>query len=224
MVCETFHDEGRLNPVCSSANKFVTWLEANHWEWGSVDIEDEDFGVKIFAQAKALLKNGRLDESIPVLERACASFPEDGDYWLTLAGQYRRRKQREDSVRCALNAYRANWAFGRPAAGVYSMLQAAAKEPAFASDPVIRRMPLLSGKFGGTKTNDNYDLLRACVDDYFDMGQPLAALQVYQNYAYAMYFETTAFQDRCQFSVSAWRDDFAALCLQHLGDDRRTMA
>ena len=224
IVCDMLHDEGALRPMFSSTEKFVEWLTANNWRHGKIEIDDADFAVSIFAQAKVLLKSGRLDDAIPVLERACASLPEVSDYWFTLAGQYRRRKQTEDCLRAALHAHRANWVFGRPATGVYALLQSAADHPALADDPIVRRAAALNGQFGGVKENANYDLLRECVDDYFRFGQPLAALQVYQNYAYAMYFETTAFQQRYAFKLSAWQEEFAALCLQHLGDDRRSMA
>ena len=113
------------------------------------------------------------------------------DYWFTLAGQYRRRQQTEDCLRSALFAYRANWAFGRPATGIYALLKLAMDHPALADDPIVRRAAILNSQFGGVKENTNYDLLLACIKDYFSLGQPLAALQVYQNYAYAMYFETT---------------------------------
>jgi tetratricopeptide (TPR) repeat protein len=220
VICDMLHDEWRLQPAFSSVPKFWEWLEKNDHERGEVEVDDQGFAPACFRRGKELLAQGQVEGAVAELRNACASFPEVGEYWFTLAGQLRRVGQTDESLGAVLNAFRANWVFGRPAEGVLRMLQGAARGSVIANDPLVQRAAKLTMKFGGEKENSNYAILRECVQAYFEAGQPLHALQLHQNHAYMMTSETVSFQERQGFVRSAWQAEFSVLCEKHLGDSR----
>ena len=75
--------------------------------------------------------------------------------------------------------------------------------------------------FGGEKENNNYPLLKECIEEYFEQGESIKRLSLYQNYAYMMYSETKAFQERYNFNLKEWQNEYSRLCEEKLGDNRR---
>lgn len=140
IVCETYHDEWRIVPAFSSIKKFEEWLEVNDDDphENGISIEDQDFAANLFRVARKCLSTGRLDDALPLLQRATEQLPEVSEYWLALAIQYRRCKKTEAAAQAALNAYLGNWAFGVPDNKVIHLLSQAADVPNFQDDPVIQ--------------------------------------------------------------------------------------
>ena len=155
IVCETYHDEWRIVPAFSSIKKFEEWLEVNDDDphENGISIEDQDFAANLFRVARKCLSTGRLDDALPLLQRATEQLPEVSEYWLALAIQYRRCKKTEAAAQAALNAYLGNWAFGVPDNKVIHLLSQAADVPNFQDDPVIQciKEQGLDLSFGGTK-------------------------------------------------------------------------
>ena len=223
VVCDMLHDEWRLRPSFSNVQKFHEWLQANDGERGESEIEDAGFAIECYARARAHINLGIAPEAIVELRRACNSFPDVSDYWMTLAGQLRRIGQQDQALEAALNAYRANWAFGRPPEATLRMLKGASRGSGLYDDPLMQRIDALSVAYGGTKENANYALLKECIQEYFSLQKPLHALHLSQNHAYMMCGETTSFQERNGFSLDRWQFEFSSLCEKHLGDSRTTV-
>ncbi len=224
IVCDMLHDQWALAPMFSSVGRFRAWLDVNHGERGEAQVDDSGFGPKLFEQAKQRIAGGAIQESIEYLRRACESVPDVCDYWFVLSSQLQRLGQTDQSIDAAIRAYRSAWHFGSPSDAVLRAVRKGQRHSTFSEDPIVRRSNDLTVNFGGTKQNRNYALLRECVDEYLDRGEALSALQVYQNYAFTMMAtETTAFQSRYAFDVSAWQEEFSQLCLSHLGDARVTV-
>jgi hypothetical protein len=214
------HDEWGLAPAFSSVEKFVAWLTLNGGRRGEAEIDDPEFAPAHFAQAKSQIERGDIDGAISRLRSACDSVPDACDYWFTLATQLQRIGKHDESTDAALRAFRSSWFFGMPSDAVLRTIRKEQGNSAFASDPLVTRSNELTTKFGGTKENRNYALLRECVADYLDRGCAVEALQLYQNYAFMMCSETTAFQERHSFALEVWRVEFSKLCGKHLRDAR----
>ena len=75
-------------------------------------------------------------------------------------------------------------------------------------------------KWGGAKENTDYDILKACIDEYLSSETPVLGLLLCQNYGYMMAMETVAFQERYAFDCSLWVQEHRHLCSKHLGDSR----
>lgn len=229
IVCDMWHDEAKLVPAFSGAGKFVAWLEANDWERGDEEPQDADFAPMLVQSAKAFFRGAEkgpakqddIEAGIVLLQQACEQLPEVGDYWFALASQLRRLGRNELAAHAALRAFHSNWAFGIPSDGVMRMLSQVQLQTYLEDDPFIRRLDGFKPGFGGEKHNDNYPIMLAASREYLEAGQVLPGLMLYQNYAYSMYFETQAFQERYGFELTRWQSEFSALCLTHLGDDRR---
>lgn len=217
VVVDTVHDEWALEPAFSSVGVFVDWLELNGGERGDEEVDDPGLVTLRFAAASKLFRDDP-GEAVELLRGICEDFPESSTYWFALAGQLRRVGDREGSCRAALRAYCSNWAFGAPTDGVLRMLRGFA---GLFDDPVLERSEQLTLGYGGVKENENYSLLRACIDEYLSAGTVVPGLLLNQNLGYMMAMETRAFQERHGFQDAAWLEEHVGLCETHLGDSRR---
>lgn len=220
IVCDMYHDEGRIVPVFSSVRVFLAWLEANAGERGDVEVADAESGPALFERARPCIARGDVQEAIALLQRACRAVPDMADWWLALAGQLRRSGAQEQGIEAALQAYRCNWAFGAATEPVLRFVRAGRNLASFADDPIVQRSLELDAGFGGAKENRNYGLLQECIAEYFARGEPVKALQVHHNRAFMLASETVAFQERYGFDLQVWRAEFSQLCAMHLGDAR----
>ncbi|WP_272537182.1 MULTISPECIES: tetratricopeptide repeat-containing protein, partial [unclassified Providencia] len=178
--------------------------------------------VNLFKQSQHFREKQKIEDAIHYGLMACNSFTESSEYWLALAGLYQQSKNRLLSIKAALNSYVSNWGFGVPHDKVLYFLKQGMDFSELSSDPVIQKVTSggLDLNFGGTKTNHNYPMMKECIDAYFSLNQPVTALKLYQNYAFSMYTETSAFQERYDFRIEEWKSDFKALCLKYLNDSR----
>lgn len=227
VVCEMFHDEGRMVFRHSSLDVFAQWLDAGGAEQDDDDgceprehaVPDAGSPLPLIERAQRHVQAAEPAQAIALLEDACSRFPELPRAWALLAGQQMRLGQHAAAVAAARAAILANWAFGIPEPGVLRMLRATDA----AGDPVLAMAQQMGFAFGGAKTNPDYALMQACIDQCWDAGDTLAALRVSQNRCYVLSSETVSFQQREGFDLEAWRRDFAARCQRALHDDRQRM-
>ncbi len=216
IVCDMLHDEWGMKIAFSSVEVFIEWLNANDWERGETEVDDSRFVPRRFRETKPKLAD-EPEQAIAELRLICDEFPESTEYWHTLAGQLRRVGDLQGAHMAAIHAYASNWVFGMPDSGTLRMLQTAEGQ---LDDPLVVRSRRLTTKYGGTKENDNYVLLKECVSEYLLSSNPVLGLILNQNYGYMMSGETTAFQDRYSFDRSEWLEDQIRLSEEYLGDSR----
>lgn len=171
IVCDMYHDEYGLRPAFSTVEKFRAWLDANDGERGEVEVEDSGFALNQFSLARECISEGSAEDAIKLLRQACESVPDISEYWFALAGQLRRSGNINESVDAALCAYRSCWCFGVPSDAVLRMIRSARSNPAFAGDPLVNRSDDLTTKYGGERENQNYAILKDCVDAYIGQGR-----------------------------------------------------
>jgi hypothetical protein len=216
IVCDMLHDEWRLQIAFSSVAVFIDWLVANDWERGDTTVDDDSFVVRRYQEAKSKLPN-EPEQAIRELRQICEDFPESTEYWQTLASQLRRVGDTPGSHVAAIRAFASNWAFGMPDDATLRMLRSANGQ---IDDPLVSRSGNLTVKYGGTKENSNYVLLKECITEYLSSPNPVLGLLLNQNYGYMMSGETTAFQDRYSFEGKGWLEEHSRLCEEYLGDAR----
>jgi hypothetical protein len=216
IVCDMLHDEWGIEYAFSSVSVFLKWLEINDHRRGDVEVADSASAPRLFQQAKVLIGN-QPDEAVSLLQQTCEAFPESAQYWYTLATQLRRIGDAAGSYRAAVRSFAANWTFGMPPNGTLRLLQDA---QGHLNDPLVERSGDLDMNYGGTKENPNYRILQECINAYLASPTPLIGLLLNQNYAYMMYMETTAFQERHKFDSKEWIQRQTELCSRILGDSR----
>ncbi len=221
VVCDMYHDEWSLKLCFSSADKFLEYLSLNDWHRGENEVQDENFAPYFYHKAKMYLCDNKVEKAIDYLNLAVESFPENCEYWFSLAGQLRRIGEHKRSMEAAVNAFVSNWAFELPPQNTLRMLQSKNAREYLPDDPIVKRAGELTRSFGGVKENANYSLLKDAIDEYLVQGENIKGLSLYQNYAYMMYTETSSFQERYDFDLAAWREEYARLCNEKLGDNRR---
>ncbi|PPU24086.1 tetratricopeptide repeat protein [Xanthomonas arboricola] len=230
VVCEMFHDEGRMVFSHSSLDVFAQWLDINHvldeqawddesWDPRAHDVPDVDSPLPLIERAQLHVQAGEPSEAIELLQAACRRFPELQRAWTMLAVQHRRLGQHEAAVDAARAAILANWAFGIPDPSVLRLLRAAEA----GNDPVLAMVQQMEFAFGGAKTNPDYAAMQVCIDRCWEAGDHLAALRLTQNRCYALRGETVSFQQREGFDLASWQHDFVAQCRSALRDDRQGM-
>ncbi len=221
IICELLHDEYHIKPVFSSVSKFILWLDENDWEWNEADLADDEFVSVYYQQAKNEIQS---TTSLLLLEKCCNNLPEVSDYWFTLGNQLRKYNKLEESYQALINAYLSNWSFGQPNQNILTMLQKAKDLHHLSSDPIVKHCTQLSANYGSIKHNDNYPLLLECIDEYFVLGKTIPALLLFQNYALMMNGETLAFQQRYNFDLIEWQNQFSQFCKTYLGNDRLSLS
>ena len=220
IICDMFHDEGRIEPAFSCLGNFSDWLDLNNGSRGEKEIKDDEFCLVKLHKAKQAIKQNDPNQAIELLLQGTKQIPEISEFWRLLAGQYFRVNNLEAAVDASVRAYSATWSFGFAGMQVLQLLKRAAKCSVGSSDPVLKRVGKYDVNFGGHKENSNYPIMKDMIREYF-IRDPILALQMNQNYAYMMQTETTAFQERYDYDSDRWRDEHAKLCQTHLGNDRQ---
>lgn len=216
IVCDMLHDEWGMQIAFSRVDVFIEWLDANDWMRGDNEVDDPSCVPRRFRDAKQKLAE-HSEEVIEELRDICDDFPESSECWHALASQLRRAGDLQRCHAAAIHAFASNWAFGLPDSGTLRMLQTAQGK---VKDPLVERSDRLTTKYGGTKENDNYVLIKECIDEYLSTDNPVLGLLLNQNYAYMMSGETVSFQDRYSFNRDEWLEEQVRLCQEYLGDSR----
>jgi len=223
IVCDMYHDEWSLKPVFSSLTKFLEWYELNDEECGDEEIDDPDFVEVRYSSLKPKFQS-EPEVAIEGLIEICEKFPENSEYWFSLASQLRRQGREEESVNAAVSSMLSNWVFTRPTEGTFRMLNTAKKKGILSDDPLIKRVDSFTLDFGGKKENDVYEVFTECIQEYLERGEKTRGLIMNQNYGYQMMMETSSFQERYGFDLKEWASKHSQLCLEHLGDSRNLIS
>lgn len=221
VICEMNHDGYVLVPAFPELGSFVAWAEEHDWQWSDYsELDFEDWCVTSFRRGRAAISSGDVSAAIDYLRKAAQGLPDVAEYWFHLAMQLRRSGDRDGFEVAILNAVRSNWAFGLPPRGTMRAVQQIRAEGPCGTDPLRQIAGSLSLSFGGTKHNEAYPLLRQCITAYREQGKWRHAAVLHQSNGWAMYRETTAFQERYEWESASWKSELVALCSEGLQSTR----
>lgn len=222
IICEIYHDGWSINYRFSCLDKFLDWYSTYDDEDFSYDDEPEDSTncIQVYMRGKEFLKSGDIDNAISYFRRATELFGEISEIWQSLAGQLKRTKDIDGFEKTVLRAIVSNWSFGIPSENTIRSFKAIRKEGPLKDDPLVKRSEQLCFSFGGTKENDEYNLISDCIDEYLSQNNHYFAIMLKLNYGYIMYSETTAFQERYNFSKDTWLSELKNMCKNGFGDSR----
>jgi tetratricopeptide (TPR) repeat protein len=214
LVFVTYHDEWSVGPNYSSVASFLrvaSRVQDHEYVPDPEPAEDPDSPILLIREARERQRVGRLDEALPLIERALTILPEFTEARVLLLSHLRRLRRVPEACLAAVEAIRSPRSLGdaTPAATWLS------KQPLIAElsgDPIFASRQHLSLAFGGVKTNAQYPLLLEAIDQYERAEQFVAALNLLQSYGEYMYSETTAFQERYNFSLNWFGDRYRGIC------------
>jgi len=222
LVFETYHDEWRVAPPFSSLAAFLRKAkgEDGYVETPTIE-EDSTSPLANYSTARECLRRRDVDGAIKHLETAISIFPEYTDALCLLCGQYHRTGRTTEAANAAILAIISSPSFGGQPEQALRVLKSLRNPPAdIGDDPVWRCRDKLALSFGGTKENQDYDLLREAITDYRSSGQSYRAALLLQTFCERMYTETVSFQERYGFRLDKAMTDLKALCEQELGRKR----
>lgn len=233
IVAETYHDEWSLQPHFSCLERFLSAAEKAASEEAEEEgepleslkglvhvrgptIEEDDHSpVACLQSARDRLQQQDVGRAIEYLERAVTVLPEYGEAQALLSAQYRRVDQPEKAVRAGIQALISPPCFGGDPTRVAGWMRRQRACPDdLEADPIWTHREALTGRFGGTKENDQFAIFRSAIDTYLDQGEVVRAMTLMQSYADRMGRETHSFQERHGFVVSeflAWQREVADL-------------
>lgn len=212
IVAEVWHDSWSLVPQFSSLAAFLRSVDTDD-EGESPETpqlsEDNHSPRALLIAARQSLKQNVVEDAVRHLEQAIDVLPEYGEALSLLALQYRRLNRQEEAIRIGIRAVISSPSFGGATAQSANWLaRQQADFPSIANDPVWIRRQRLTFNFGGQKTNDEFILLRECIDTYVQQGRGIEAAMLAQSYGELMSRETVSFQERYSFVVTdhiAWQ-------------------
>lgn len=222
IVCEMAHDSGLLILRFRNLEKFLEWADGKE-EGGDFENipEDDSFASNLYEKAKKFIQEKDLEKGIDLLKQAILSVPEVSEFWIALAGQLRRTNQKELADLAALESIRSAWHFGIPSQSAISQFARIDQNGPLSNDPLVRRNKELNLKFGGTKENAQYDILKEAIFEYHNQAKHIEGLKMSQNRAFMLESETHAFQERYQYDREAWQSEFKAECHKYIGSERQ---
>jgi tetratricopeptide (TPR) repeat protein len=204
IIAEMRHDEWSLLPSFSSLDRFLAKAEhagLNEWIESPEPGEDPESPLVLLDIANQALRQQNVQASIAALEVAVSRLPEFGAARSLLSSQYRRLGRYPDAISSALLAIISPPSLGGADSKALQWLARQKQCPEnLAEDPIWQNRLKLSFRFGGTKTNDDYLILQAAVDEYRAANRGVEACTLMQCYGELMYRETVSFQERYHFS------------------------
>jgi hypothetical protein len=225
LVLETQHDGWALSPTFSSLERFLTAADgSDEWVEPPTLQVDADSPYACLKAAEALLSRNELEGGVAQLLVATTELPEFGAAEWLLSRHLSRLGRASESFAAALSAVIAPPCLGGGSAEALAWLQRQTQcPPEFANDPLWRRRSELRFKFGGTKENQDYLVVRALVTEYQDAGLGVQAMLLLQTYGELMSRETVSFQARYDFSEAHHINAQLRLGME-VGIDRRVRA
>jgi hypothetical protein len=221
IVAETYHDDQSIQPQFSSLERFLTagTKQGNDFDDNGhvappTFEEDPRSPVACLRAARNHLQGQNVEAAIKCLETAVSVLPEYTDAQALLCSQYRRVGKSDAAIRSAIQAVISPPCFGdRPLQLLQWLSRQSSCPTECESDPIWINRGRLTLKFGGTKENEQCNLLREAIDHYLDSANFIAGMTLMQTYAELMYSETKSFQERNGFDVETfifWQRDVAA--------------
>lgn len=208
IVCETYHDEGAIVPVFSSADAFAACAKAHDHNWFDASdraSKDPLAPHSLYEKARSLQAPDTVAESLAILESLELAFSEYGVANSLRAKIQWRLKRHEAAVQSLMAAIIAPPCFGGADRQIVSLWKALDSAPdIIRNNPLYSRRAELDWSFGGTKTNDSYAVLLEALTYFEDIGDYVAASSLAQAYAQRMSAETGAFRERYGFEQAAF--------------------
>lgn len=201
LVAEIWHDEWTLQPKFSCAATFINALGAGDSPPDTPQISDDPRSpLALFLAAKNSLKSGP-NAAITHLKTAVARLPEYRDAQALLATQLRRVGDHSNSVKAAIAAIISPPCFGAAPIQLARWLAGQDACPTeIEEDPIWRERARLTLKFGGTKENEQYEILSNAIEVYIGQEKYVQAVTLMQMYGQEIAGETVSFRERCNYN------------------------
>ncbi len=214
LVFVTYHDEWGVGPNYSSVEAFLRVagrVQEHEFVPDPDPSEDPDSPTLLTREARERQRDGKLDEAMQLIQRALTILPEFTEARVLLLSHLRRLRRIPEACGAAVEAIRSPRSLGdaTPAA---SWLARQPPVGEMSGDPIFANRAQISLAFGGVKTNAQYPVLLEAIDQYEQTGQFVAALNLLQSYGEYMYSETTAFQERYNFSLAWFGERYRNIC------------
>lgn len=227
LVCDMIHDEARMAPRYSSLSVFLNLFNRiNENEDNSLFStpslqEDNASPLANYAVGINNSKIGNLDVAIKHLEKAVDTLPEYSFAWMSLSQLYRRVQQFDKYVSALFSTATSLWSFGFPDDKLFESIKRIRDLPeSLSRDPFLLRRDKFGFKYGGAKTNDDYDLYKECISEYYSMGQYLNGLKMQINYGFLMSSETLSFKERYEFDSNSFNQSINLKFIELLNVNR----
>jgi len=215
IVCETMHEEeGIIEPRFSSLDKFLKWYEINDYDWGEIEIEDDDFVWNCLEVGDRYVQQNKPEEAIVYYKKATNSVSEMSTPWYKLAAQQLRMKQDLEAQQSLMNAILSNWTLGFPSENAIRLFRQMQFENEFKIHPLIKHKEGLTFKFG--RKNEDYVILREIIQELKEAQNIRDWFLMEQNYAYRMARETSSFRRKNNFNLAQWQGTFSQFAEQTL--------
>ncbi len=207
-ICEMVHDESVIVPRFSSLNKFLEWYKLNDFDWGEEEIEDDKFTLTLLNIGNEQLRKNDPIKAIEYFEQSVKAIGELSENWFKLASQYKRTGNEIEAQKSIINSVLSNWAIEFPSQNAIRMLKSLEPVDELKNHPLIKNRHKLEFDFGGKKENTDYLIIKEIISELKGIGSVSQSLILEQNYGLMMYWETSAFQERYNFSLENWHADY----------------
>lgn len=174
-------------------------------------------------RANLEIENGEFDLALPRLEKAISILPEFTDAWVLKTVLHRRRRDEYEAAHAAMRSILCPPWFGWQADVVVQHFKRMPIPDSLQDDPLLKRRAELSLFYHRDKTNNDYPIMKECIDEYLAMGRPMEAVLLHQKYGALMVTEVPAFQERYRFSEKEFKRRQNELFVQHFGDAREAV-
>lgn len=209
IICEMIHDDGIIIPRFSNLNKFLEWYELNDFDWGEKEVNDENFALNLLKKGNEQLKQNNPEKAIELYKKSTTNFGELSENWFKLASQQKRIGNELEFQKSLINSILSNWAIEFPSQNALRMIKTLKPVEELKNHPLIKNRENFEFNFGGKKENNDYLIMKEIISGLNEIGDSNRALLIEQNYALMMYWETSSFQERYNFNIDEWRNNFA---------------
>lgn len=209
IICEMIHDDGIIIPKFSNLNKFLEWYELNNFDWGEKQVNDENFALNLLKKGNEQLKQNNPEKAIELYKQSTTNFGELSENWFKLASQQKRIGNELEFQKSIINSILSNWAIEFPSQNAVRMIKTLKPVEELKNHPLIKTRENFEFNFGGKKENNDYLIIKEIIAGLNEIGETNRALLLEQNYALMMYWETSSFQERYNFNIDEWRNNFA---------------
>lgn len=219
IICETFHDDGSIEPFFSSLSTFLAAAGSNYqWFEAAPTLEDDPASPwALLRAARPLQRPETVPKAIALLERAVEIMPEYGEAQRMLSSLYFRTQDYEKSLGASLQGFLASPSFGggQSWGHLKKLTQHLELSSALANNPLIKHGIDRELSFGtyGKKTQDDYLIFKDAISYFEDIGDYVRASTFAQTYCEHMHSQTIDFQQHYDFDLTehiAWQRRLAS--------------
>ena len=234
LVAARWHDSWEITPIYSSLEQFLNeWAmvrKNEDWDvWRDVVLGSPKISTSplspfnLYSNAQKAIEQDEPHVAITALVKALTALPEYSAGSSLLYAQYRRVGDNDSAIRTALNSIVSPISFGWRDMAVVRWLQLQESCPDdVASDPIWTNRKRMTGRYGGTKENDNYLVFNEAIQCYVEMDDDWTAIVLSITYGELMCRETVSFQERYGFDKKQYIPNLRAL-IQRVGGSSRDL-